>query len=250
MKRFAALVVGCLVSAATVAQPLVDGIGFLKIGDSEQYVKQMIAKKQGKKPRLLKGDDLYPSSYGWLYEDLALTEDFTAPIILMKFHQGRLYHIAVNYTLNAYDLRDVGSVKRAIEDRDEAFHIAKALTDKYGIESVEEEAINSSSCIHVKEAERFIILLPSIEGVNAGIFENFLDDLSGNPLSGRNLYLYDRRRCPDNAISIMVFDKNVSDEVEKIENRLQDEKKEKEEAEKRAIEEEERLQWEESIKKI
>ena len=48
----------------------------------------------------------------------------------------------------------------------------------------------------------------------------------------------------------MVFDKNVSDEVEKIENRLQDEKKEKEEAEKRAIEEEERLQWEESIKKI
>ena len=105
MKRFAALVVGCLVSAATVAQPLVDGIGFLKIGDSEQYVKQMIAKKQGKKPRLLKGDDLYPSSYVWLYEDLALTEDFTAPIILMRFHQGRLYHIAVNYTLNAYDLR-------------------------------------------------------------------------------------------------------------------------------------------------
>ena len=142
------------------------------------------------------------------------------------------------------------SVKRAIEDRNEVFNIAKALTDKYGTESVEEEAINSSSCIHVKEAERFIILLPSIEGVNAGIFENFLDDLSGNPLSGRNLYLYDRRRCPDNAISIMVFDKNVSDEVEKIENRLQDEKKEKEEAEKRAIEEEERFQWEESIKKI
>ena len=250
MKRFAALVVGCLVSAATVAQPLVDGIGFLKIGDSEQYVKQMIAKKQGKKPRLLKGDDLYPSSYGWLYEDLALTEDFTAPIILMKFHQGRLYHIAVNYTLNAYDLRDVGSVKRAIEDRDEAFHIAKALTDKYGIESVEEEAINSSSCIHVKEAKRFIIVLPSIEGVDASILENFLDDLSGNPLSGTNLYLYDRRRCPDNAISIMVYDSNVSDEVEKIENRLQDEKKEKEAAEKRAIEEEERLQWEESIKKI
>lgn len=250
MKRFAALVVGCLVSAATVAQPLVDGIGFLKIGDSEQYVKQMIAKKQGKKPRLLKGDDLYPSSYGWLYEDLALTEDFTAPIILMKFHQGRLYHIAVNYTLNAYDLRDVGSVKRAIEDRDEAFHIAKALTDKYGIESVEEEAINSSSCIHVKEAKRFIIVLPSIEGVDASILENFLDDLSGNPLSGRNLYLYDRRRCPDNEISIMVYDSKVSDEVEKIENRLQDEKKEKEEAEKRAIEEEERLQWEESIKKI
>lgn len=250
MKRFAALVVGCLISAATVAQPLVDGIGFLKIGDSEQYVKQMIAKKQGKKPRLLKGDDLYPSSYGWLYEDLALTEDFTAPIILMKFHQGRLYHIAVDYTLDAYDLRDVGSVKRAIEDRDEAFHIAKALTDKYGIKSVEEEAINSSSCIDVKEAERFIIVLPSIEGVNAGIAENFLDDLSGNPLSGSNLYLYDRRRCPDNAISVMVYDKNVSDEVEKIENRLQDEKKEKEEAEKRAIEEEERLQWEESIKKI
>lgn len=250
MKRFAALVVGCLVSAATVAQPLVDGIGFLKIGDSEQYVKQMIAKKQGKKPRLLKGDDLYPSSYVWLYEDLALTEDFTAPIILMRFHQGRLYHIAVNYTLNAYDLRDVGSVKRAIEDRDEAFHIAKALTDKYGIESVEEEAINSSSCIHVKEAERFIIVLPSIEGVDASIVENFLEDLSGNPLIGRNLYLYDRRRCPDNAISIMVYDNKVSDEVEKIENRLQDEKKEKEEAEKRAIEEEERLQWEESIKKI
>lgn len=250
MKRFAALVVGCLVSAATVAQPLVDGIGFLKIGDSEQYVKQMIAKKQGKKPRLLKGDDLYPSSYRWVYEDLALTEDFTAPEILMKFHQGRLYHIAIHYTLDAYDLRDVGSVKRAIEDRDEAFHIAKALTDKYGIESVEEEAINSSSCIHVKEAERFIIVLPSIEGVNAGIFENFLDDLSGNPLSGRNLYLYDRRRCPDNAISIMVYDSKVSDEVEKIEDGLQNEKKEKEEAEKRAIEEEERLQWEESIKKI
>ena len=250
MKRFAALVVGCLVSAATVAQPLVDGIGFLKIGDSEQYVKQMIAKKQGKKPRLLKGDDLYPSSYRWLYEDLALTEDFTAPEILMKFHQGRLYHIAVNYTLNAYDLRDVGSVKRAIEDRNEVFNIAKALTDKYGTESVEKEAINSSSCIHVKEAERFIILLPSIEGVNAGIFENFLDDLSGNPLSGTKLYLYDRRRCPDNAISIMVYDRNVSDEVEKIEDRLQDEKKEKEAAEKRAIEEEERLRWEESIKKI
>lgn len=250
MKRFAALVVGCLVSAATVAQPLVDGIGFLKIGDSEQYVKQMIAKKQGKKPRLLKGDDLYPSSYVWLYEDLALTEDFTAPIILMRFHQGRLYHIAVNYTLNAYDLRDVGSVERAIEDRDEAFHIAKALTDKYGIESVEEEAINSSSCIHVKEAKRFMIVLPSIEGVDASIFENFLDDLSGNPLSGTKLYLYDQRRCPDNEISIMVYDRNVSDEVEKIENRLQDEKKEKEEAEKRVIEEEERLQWEESIKKI
>ena len=250
MRRFAALVVGCLVSAATVAQPLVDGIGFLKIGDSEQYVKQMIAKKQGKKPRLLKGDNLYPSSYRWVYEDLALTEDFTAPEILMKFHQGRLYHIAVHYTLDAYDLRDVGSVKRAIEDRDEAFHIAKALTDKYGIESVEEEAINSSSCIHVKEAKRFMIVLPSIEGVDAGIVENFLDDLSGNPLSGSNLYLYDRRRCPDNAISVMVYDKNVSDEVEKIENRLQDEKKEKEEAEKRAIEEEERLQWEESIKKI
>ena len=250
MKRFAALVVGCLVSAATVAQPLVDGIGFLKIGDSEQYVKQMIAKKQGKKPRLLKGDDLYPSSYVWLYEDLALTEDFTAPIILMRFHQGRLYHIAVHYTLDAYDLRDVGSVKRAIEDRDEAFHIAKALTDKYGIKSVEEEAINSSSCIHVKEAERFIIVLPSIEGVNAGIVENFLDDLSGNPLSGSNLYLYDRRRCPDNAISIMIYDSKVSDEVEKIEDGLQNEKKEKEEAEKRAIEEEERLQWEESIKKI
>ncbi|HFC8454787.1 TPA: hypothetical protein ACFP37_000417 [Neisseria subflava] len=250
MKRFAALVVGCLISAATVAQPLVDGIGFLKIGDSEQYVKQMIAKKQGKKPRLLKGDDLYPSSYRWVYEDLALTEDFTAPEILMKFHQGRLYHIAIHYTLDAYDLRDVGSVKRAIEDRNEVFNIAKALTDKYGTESVEKEAINSSSCIHVKEAERFIILLPSIEGVNAGIFENFLDDLSGNPLSGRKLYLYDRRRCPDNAISIMVYDSNVSDEVEKIENRLQDEKKEKEEAEKRAIEEEERLQWEESIKKI
>ena len=48
----------------------------------------------------------------------------------------------------------------------------------------------------------------------------------------------------------MVYDKNVSDEVEKIENRLQDEKKEKEEAEKREIEEEERLQWEETIKKI
>lgn len=250
MKRFAALVVGCLVSAAAVAQPLVDGIGFLKIGDSEQYVKQMIAKKQGKKPRLLKGDNLYPSSYRWVYEDLALTEDFTAPIIFMKFHQGRLYHIAVNYTLNAYDLRDVGSVKRAIEDRDEAFHIAKALTDKYGIESVEEEAINSSSCIHVKEAKRFMIVLPSIEGVDASIFENFLDDLSGNPLSGTKLYLYDQRRCPDNEISIMVYDRNVSDEVEKIENRLQDEKKEKEEAEKRAIEEEERLQWEESIKKI
>lgn len=250
MKRFAALVVGCLVSAATVAQPLVDGIGFLKIGDSEQYVKQMIAKKQGKKPRLLKGDDLYPSSYVWLYEDLALTEDFTAPIILMKFHQGRLYHIAVNYTLNAYDLRDVGSVKRAIEDRDEAFHIAKALTDKYGIESVEEEAINSSSCIHVKEAKRFMIVLPSIEGVDASIVENFLDDLSGNPLSGTKLYLYDQRRCPDNKISILVYDRNVSDEVEKIEDRLQDEKKEKEAAEKRAIEEEERLQWEESIKKI
>lgn len=250
MKRFAALVVGCLISAATVAQPLVDGIGFLKIGDSEQYVKQMIAKKQGKKPRLLKGDDLYPSSYRSLYEDLALTEDFTAPIILMKFHQGRLYYIAVHYTLDAYNLRDVGSVKRAIEDRNEVFNIAKALTDKYGTESVEEEAINSSSCIDVKEAERFIIVLPSIEGVNAGIFENFLDDLSGNPLSGRNLYLYDRRRCPDNAISIMVYDSKVSDEVEKIENRLQDEKKEKEEAEKRAFEEEERLQWEESIKKI
>lgn len=250
MKRFAALVVGCLVSAATVAQPLVDGIGFLKIGNSEQYVKQMIAKKQGKKPRLLKGDDLYPSSYRWLYEDLALTEDFTAPEILMKFHQGRLYHIAIHYTLDAYDLRDVGSVKRAIEDRNEVFNIAKALTDKYGTESVEKEAINSSSCIHVKEAERFIILLPSIEGVNAGIFENFLDDLSGNPLSGTKLYLYDRRRCPDNAISIMVYDRNVSDEVEKIEDRLQDEKKEKEAAEKRAIEEEERLRWEESIKKI
>lgn len=250
MKRFAALVVGCLVSAATVAQPLVDGIGFLKIGDSEQYVKQMIAKKQGKKPRLLKGDDLYPSSYRWVYEDLALTEDFTAPEILMKFHQGRLYHIVVHYTLDAYDLRDVGSVKRAIEDRDEAFHIAKALTDKYGIESVEEEAINSPSCIHVKEAKRFMIVLPSIEGVNASIFEDFLDDLSGNPLIGSNLYLYDRRRCPDNKIFIMVYDRNVSDEVKKIENRLQDEKKEKEEAEKRAIEEEERLQWEESIKKI
>lgn len=250
MKRFAALVVGCLVSAATVAQPLVDGIGFLKIGDSEQYVKQMIAKKQGKKPRLLKGDDLYPSSYRWVYEDLALTEDFTAPEILMKFHQGRLYYIAVHYTLDAYDLGDMGGVARAVEDRNEAFHIAKALTDKYGIESVEEEAINSSSCIHVKEAKRFIILLPSIEGVNAGIFKNFLDDLSGNPLSGSNLYLYDRRRCPDNEIYIMVYDSNVSDEVEKIENRLQDEKKEKEEAEKRAIEEEERLQWEESIKKI
>ena len=86
--------------------------------------------------------------------------------------------------------------------------------------------------------------------MNAGIFENFLDDLSGNPLSGTNLYLYDRRRCPDNAISIMVYDTKVSDEVEKIENGLQDEKKEKEAAEKRAIEEEERLQWEESIKKI
>lgn len=250
MKRFAALVVGCLISAATVAQPLVDGIGFLKIGDSEQYVKQMIAKKQGKKPRLLKGDNLYPSSYRWVYEDLALTEDFTAPEILMKFHQGRLYHIAVNYTLNAYDLRDMGGVARAVEDRNEAFHIAKALVDKYGIEFVEEEAINSSGCIHVKEAKRFIIALPSIEGVDAGIFKNFLNDLSGNPLSGTNLYLYDLRRCPDNEIYIMVYDKNVSDEVKKIENRLQDEKKEKEEAEKRAIEEKERLQWEESIKKI
>lgn len=48
----------------------------------------------------------------------------------------------------------------------------------------------------------------------------------------------------------MVYDTKVSDEVEKIENGLQDEKKEKEAAEKRAIEEEERLQWEESIKKI
>lgn len=250
MKRFAALVVGCLVSAAAVAQPLVDGIGFLKIGDSEQYVKQMIAKKQGKKPRLLKGDDLYPSSYGWVYEDLALTEDFTAPIILMKFHQGRLYYIVVHYTLDAYNLRDMGGVARAIEDRNEAFHIAKALTDKYGTEFTQKEAINSPSCIHVKEAERFITILPSIEGVDAAIFENYLDDLSGNPLSGTNLYLYDRRRCPDNEISIMVYDRNVSDEVKKIENRLQDEKKEKEEAEKRAIEEEERLQWEESIKKI
>ncbi|WP_455022733.1 hypothetical protein [Neisseria elongata] len=74
--------------------------------------------------------------------------------------------------------------------------------------------------------------------------------LSGNPLSETDLYLYDRRRCPDDAVSIMVYDSKVSDEVEKIENRLQDEKKEKEEAEKRAIEEEERLQWEESIKKI
>lgn len=250
MKRFAALVVGCLISAATVAQPLVDGIGFLKIGDSEQYVKQMIAKKQGKKPKLLKGDDLYPSSYRWVYEDLALTEDFTAPEILMKFHQGRLYHIAVNYTLDAYNLRDRGDVARAVEDRDEAFYIAKALIDKYGIEFAQKEAINSLGCTRVKEAERFIIVLRSIEGVNAGIFENFLDNLSGNPLSGTDLYLYDRRRCPDDAVSIMVYDKNVSDEVEKIENRLQDEKKEKEEAEKRAIEEEERLQWEESIKKI
>ena len=250
MKRFAALVVGCLVSVAAVAQPLVDGIGFLKIGDSEQYVKQMIAKKQGKKPRLLKGDNLYPSSYRWVYEDLALTEDFTAPEILMKFHQGRLYHIAVNYTLDAYDLRDRGGVARAVEDRNEAFHIAKALVDKYGIEFVEEEAINSSGCIHVKEAKRFIIALPSIEGVDAGIFKNFLNDLSGNPLSEINLYLYDRRRCPDNEIYIMVYDKNVSDEVKKIEDGLQNEKKEKEEAEKRAIEEKERLQWEESIKKI
>lgn len=250
MKRFAALVVGCLISAATVAQPLVDGIGFLKIGDSEQYVKQMIAKKQGKKPRLLKGDNLYPSSYRWVYEDLALTEDFTAPEILMKFHQGRLYHIAVNYTLDAYDLRDRGGVARAVEDRNEAFHIAKALVDKYGIEFVEEEAINSSGCIHVKEAKRFIIALPSIEGVDAGIFKNFLNDLSGNPLSEINLYLYDRRRCPDNEIYIMVYDKNVSDEVKKIEDGLQNEKKEKEEAEKQAIEEKERLQWEESIKKI
>ena len=250
MKRFAALVVGCLVSVAAVAQPLVDGIGFLKIGDSEQYVKQMIAKKQGKKPRLLKGDDLYPSSYRWVYEDLALTEDFTAPIILMKFHQGRLYHIAVHYTLDAYNLRDRGDVARAVEDRDEVFNIAKALVDKYGTEFAQKEAINSPSCIHVKEAERFSIVLPSIEGVNAGIFENFLDNLSGNPLSETDLYLYDRRRCPDDAVSIMVYDSKVSDEVEKIENRLQDEKKEKEEAEKRAIEEEERLQWEESIKKI
>lgn len=250
MKRFAALVVGCLVSAATVAQPLVDGIGFLKIGDSEQYVKQMIAKKQGKKPRLLKGDGLYPSSYRWVYEDLALTEDFTAPIIFMKFHQGRLYHIAVHYTLDAYNLRDRGDVARAVEDRNEVFNIAKALVDKYGTEFAQKEAINSQSCIHVKEAERFIIVLPSIEGVNAGIFENFLDNLSGNPLSETDLYLYDRRRCPDDAASIMVYDRNVSDEVEKIENRLQDEKKEKEAAEKRAIEEEERLRWEESIKKI
>lgn len=250
MKRFAALVVGCLISAATVAQPLVDGIGFLKIGDSEQYVKQMIAKKQGKKPKLLKGDDLYPSSYRWVYEDLALTEDFTAPEILMKFHQGRLYHIAVNYTLDAYNLRDRGDVARAVEDRDEAFYIAKALIDKYGIEFAQKEAINSLGCTRVKEAERFIIVLRSIEGVNAGIFENFLDNLSGNPLSETDLYLYDRRRCPDDAVSIMVFDKNVSDEVEKIEDRLQDEKKEKEAAEKRAIEEEERLRWEESIKKI
>ena len=250
MKRFAALVVGCLISAATVAQPLVDGIGFLKIGDSEQYVKQMIAKKQGKKPRLLKGDDIYPSSYRWVYEDLALTEDFTAPIILMKFHQGRLYHIAVHYTLDAYNLRDRGDVARAVEDRDEVFNIAKALVDKYGTEFAQKEEINSPSCIHVKEAERFSIVLPSIEGVNAGIFENFLDNLSGNPLSETDLYLYDRRRCPDDAVSIMVYDSKVSDEVEKIENRLQDEKKEKEEAEKRAIEEEERLQWEESIKKI
>ena len=250
MKRFAALVVGCLVSVAAVAQPLVDGIGFLKIGDSEQYVKQMIAKKQGKKPRLLKGDDLYPSSYRWVYEDLALTEDFTAPEILMKFHQGRLYHIAVHYTLDAYNLRDRGDVARAVEDRDEVFNIAKALVDKYGTEFAQKEAINSPSCIHVKEAERFSIVLPSIEGVNAGIFENFLDNLSGNPLSETDLYLYDRRRCPDDAVSIMVYDSKVSDEVEKIENRLQDEKKEKEEAEKRAIEEEERLQWEESIKKI
>ena len=250
MKRFAALVVGCLVSAATVAQPLVDGIGFLKIGDSEQYVKQMIAKKQGKKPRLLKGDDLYPSSYRWVYEDLALTEDFTAPIILMKFHQGRLYHIAVHYTLDAYNLRDRGDVARAVEDRDEVFNIAKALVDKYGTEFAQIEELNSPSCMHVIEAERFSIVLPSIEGVNAGIFENFLDNLSGNPLSETDLYLYDRRRCPDDAVSIMVYDSKVSDEVEKIENRLQDEKKEKEEAEKRAIEEEERLQWEESIKKI
>lgn len=250
MKRFAALVVGCLISAATVAQPLVDGIGFLKIGNSEQYVKQMIAKKQGKKPRLLKGDDLYPSSYRWVYEDLALTEDFTAPEILMKFHQGRLYHIAIHYTLDAYNLRDRGGVARAVEDRNEVFHIAKALVDKYGTEFAQKEAINSSSCIHVKEAERFIIVLPSIEGVNAGIFENFLDNLSGNPLSETDLYLYDRRRCPDDAVSIMVYDSNVSDEVEKIENGLQDEKKEKEAAEKRAIEEEERLQREESIKKI
>ncbi len=250
MKRFAALVVGCLISAATVAQPLVDGIGFLKIGDSEQYVKQMIAKKQGKKPKLLKGDDLYPSSYRWVYEDLALTEDFTAPEILMKFHQGRLYHIAIHYTLDAYNLRDRGGVARAIEDRDEAFYIAKALIDKYGIEFAQKEAINSLGCTRVKEAERFIIVLRSIEGVNAGIFENFLDNLSGNPLSETDLYLYDRRRCPDDAVSIMVYDSNVSDEVEKIENGLQDEKKEKEEAEKRAIEEKERLQWEESIKKI
>lgn len=250
MKRFAALVVGCLVSAATVAQPLVDGIGFLKIGDSEQYVKQMIAKKQGKKPKLLKGDDLYPSSYRWVYEDLALTEDFTAPEILMKFHQGRLYYIAVHYTLDAYNLRDRGGVARAVEDRNEVFNIAKALVDKYGTEFAQKEAINSPSCIHVKEAERFSIVLPSIEGVNAGIFENFLDNLSGNPLSETDLYLYDRRRCPDDAVSIMVYDSNVSDEVEKIENGLQDEKKEKEAAEKRAIEEEERLQWEESIKKI
>ena len=250
MKRFAALVVGCLISAATVAQPLVDGIGFLKIGDSEQYVKQMIVKKQGKKPRLLKGDNLYPSSYRWVYEDLALTEDFTAPEILMKFHQGRLYHIAVHYTLDAYDLRDRGGVARAVEDRNEAFHIAKALVDKYGIEFAQKEEINRPSCIHVKEAERFSIVLPSIEGVDAGIFENFLDNLSGNPLSEINLYLYDRRRCPDNEIYIMVYDKNVSDEVKKIEDGLQNEKKEKEEAEKRAIEEKARLQWEESIKKI
>ena len=144
----------------------------------------------------------------------------------------------------------MGGVARAVEDRNEAFHIAKALVDKYGIEFVEEEAINSSGCIHVKEAKRFIIALPSIEGVDAGIFENFLDDLSGNPLIGTNLYLYDRRRCPDNEIYIMVYNKNVSDEVKKIEDGLQNEKKEKEEAEKRAIEEKERLQWEESIKKI
>ena len=92
MKRFAALVVGCLVSAATVAQPLVDGIGFLKIGDSEQYVKQMIAKKQGKKPRLLKGDDLYPSSYRWVYEDLAFSindQNERFPVVMFTLSDGQ-----------------------------------------------------------------------------------------------------------------------------------------------------------------
>lgn len=203
---------------STTNKPLIEGLGFLKIGDSERFVKQQISRTgvevipRGSEP------GQHPSTLGWSYENLPITKNYVAPIVDLYFHENKLFMIELpNYQSFDNDALSYQAKWRFNE-------IITGLRDKYNFiqkpDSFEvrhpEYNENELYCNSSYSIKRVSWIIESEEKILAEYIEQKIYDINGT-----DEILFDSldgNGCEQSYKTFIIYNKEINEEVKRLDN--------------------------------